>query len=1589
MNSKLIKIVIFIIAVFFTANLKAQFEKKEFYTFPRYDGINNTITVKWKLKTTTVGNSIKIQRNDGAGYIDLVTGIPISTTQYVDNTVIYKKLYKYRAILYTGTTAKDTSNESKNILAIQWPIADNSFNICSVLGDITPSNTWRYHEGVDFLCDGKDITVIRGGKLIAYDKQADAQTYAVLEIDMGGKYEYDIYMHLADTIIISGQKALYAGQNIGKVDSLYYHPTIHHLHLSNIINMDTASFYEGISYPNGENLQNPLPIFNNILYNDSVLNPTDPFLTIPKIAPIIYKKNNSYQAFLNQNIIFANTDISVSISDLMSNTGTTNKLSGIYKAGYYIENLKGNGSNVRDNINPYIVCKFDNSWFNNPTDKITSTYTLTAPNSGILAKHKFIDVTIKIPFYSKLIGTRSSYYKNYIVTNCKGTIGSISDLDSNQCWKTNALISSGAQPNGSDAAIASCNQNTKFKDGLYAVHILAEDLVNKTDFMDSVTVDNYLPFIKNVTIKRNDESGETVDNSFWKLTGATYNLNQLTTDSILQPENIFIEITTSEPVKWCKLDIPTLAFSSINNISVTNSDDTIWHFTVAAKTILGKHTLKITSQDLAGNSLLLNIPAMPTRNSDSTFTPISSIGTDTLHYFFIKKLVPQFTIKDSTNFATMQLIDTVSYMFKDISSGTPTVWKWKIAKQKTDGTFAKDTTFTTNQFDYSFGKSGKYKIKLTINYGTVDTFTTEEFVNVICPSAPKNGETCLQADFYAHSTTILDNQTATFEDLSTEGATSWFWTFKGGTPAVYNGKTPPPVSYQIEGIYDVTLTVSDKMNSDTYTKNDYITVNHLNSIDLTVPSANFATIQSAINYVKTNNLQNATIWVQAGTYRENINFLGCRNLTVKSLNGAASTIIDGSGIGTTISFLSGEDLTTQLSGFTIQNTNSNGVNAKGRGIAIGSSSPKLDNLIICKNSFGSSSSKILEYLQNQIYNSKFDFESSNIYAVISNPKMQDEGAGIFAIYSNFELSNSVIKNNGNNAINYEGGGIRLTDSNVKFSNVEFSENSAGFGGALYIIHSQCSFNDVIIKNNIARDGAGIYTTSQLIINNNLQISNNIASIDGGGIYSNNESFYKNIILSGNQPQNCYILNDSIYLENITSVDSNIGLYIDGSFADIRNSIIRNNTTCDIATYCQKASISYSNYNKKCGYAILETNNINTDPQFVETKTGNYFLKPTSKCINKGNPDLTYNDSDQTRNDMGACRSNITSYIDGDTIVCENKTVTYSIDANPTFSYLWTIPTNWTIINGQGTNKITVQTGKTSGNVSVKIISPNQTVNSTPLKVQTNNVPVNPTAIVGNSTPCIGSNEIYSVLPVLNTTGYLWTIPRGWTSKIGTNNTITTTVGTNSGQITVKAFNKCGSSLAQTLNINVGRIINGPTIVNPKLYKYVTYSIKVDDYEPNSIVWTVPKSWEIVSGQGTPTLNVRFTTSGIIFVTLQDEIFYCPLNVKISNFVSPLVVSQNTETDEFDNQNINEITIDETNLEVSLFPNPATNELSILSNTNFDKIIIYNNFSVKIFENNYQTTDFTTINILNIQAGVYYISLFDKQKIVITKYFIKL
>ncbi len=133
----------------------------------------------------------------------------------------------------------------------------------------------------------------------------------------------------------------------------------------------------------------------------------------------------------------------------------------------------------------------------------------------------------------------------------------------------------------------------------------------------------------------------------------------------------------------------------------------------------------------------------------------------------------------------------------------------------------------------------------------------------------------------------------------------------------------------------------------------------------------------------------------------------------------------------------------------------------------------------------------------------------------------------------------------------------------------------------------------------------------------------------------------------------------------------------------------------------------------------------------------------------------------------------------------------------------------------------------------------------------------PGTITGNATACSGTSQTYSVTAVPGATGYIWSLPSGWTGS-STTNSITVTTGTTSGNVSITASNSCGNSTPRTFAVTLSTVpaqpgnVSGNTAVCSGTSQ--TYSVTAVQ-GATSYTWTLPAGW---SGSST-TNSINVTT----------------------------------------------------------------------------------------------------------------------------------
>lgn len=216
-------------------------------------------------------------------------------------------------------------------------------------------------------------------------------------------------------------------------------------------------------------------------------------------------------------------------------------------------------------------------------------------------------------------------------------------------------------------------------------------------------------------------------------------------------------------------------------------------------------------------------------------------------------------------------------------------------------------------------------------------------------------------------------------------------------------------------------------------------------------------------------------------------------------------------------------------------------------------------------------------------------------------------------------------------------------------------------------------------------------------------------------------------------------------------------------------------------------------------------------------------------------------------------------------------VAYTVDpiANAA-SYNWTLPSGANILTGSGTNSITVEytSAAVSGTVSVYGTNASGSGDPSYLNVTVNPLPV-PT-IAGLSQVCSGtSGVIYTTEPGMQS--YNWSISAGGviTSGNGTSMVIVTwnTPGAQTISVSYTNLNNCTAATPTVKNVNV---LASPTPTITGLTSVCQGATGVSYTTESGMTaynWTLSSGGTIVSGTGTNSILVNWTSAGSHTVTV--------------------------------------------------------------------------------------------------------------------------
>ena len=253
-------------------------------------------------------------------------------------------------------------------------------------------------------------------------------------------------------------------------------------------------------------------------------------------------------------------------------------------------------------------------------------------------------------------------------------------------------------------------------------------------------------------------------------------------------------------------------------------------------------------------------------------------------------------------------------------------------------------------------------------------------------------------------------------------------------------------------------------------------------------------------------------------------------------------------------------------------------------------------------------------------------------------------------YCRFEYGKTTYEENDPDDLDSNGGAVRMINSDAVYNNCIFSNNSSyegeGMGGAIYGLNTGNEDNPVTLFTNCKfidnvgySEGGAIKFTSDFNTEiTNCEFIDNTTSYGGGAIcfysvvdtkvinclFVNNRTNYDN----GGAIKSLGVANNTIFFKNCTIVNNEASGGSGGGAAlyyaevDFVNCIAYNNTSPydDDNVYIDgggsTATVNYCNMPMP-EYNTTGSNNIDTDPLFVDVANGDYHLQATSPCIDAG------------------------------------------------------------------------------------------------------------------------------------------------------------------------------------------------------------------------------------------------------------------------------------------------------------------------------------------------------------------------------------
>lgn len=610
---------------------------------PRY-GATIELVVSWD-DNSNDEEGFRIERRElgtaGWPWSDTVAAVVATgRREYVDTSANDTAFWEYRVCANHSTDGNSAFSDPSYPTSPRrvWPIADNDHDILHSFGtpldfQIPGSPHRQYlHEGVDISASGKQVIAAHGGIVAAVNFPANDNGGGIrVDVDHGtlGGTERESYQHTVHDPSWSVGDIIAPADVVGTVNTTHFGlaPEADHVHWGTRNRFHLGRFTDDADRDPNETA----PVVADI-NNDG-----EDFI-------IVRATDNDHTNALDAAwgdvdfLVDAYDDMAPGL-DLMVNP---------YRIGYWIQPGLQGGDSVRSAADHYRLVEFE----------------FIIPGPQVLQFPQDALVYWDLPSDLQGINTWGSRL-TWIITNTRGTDGTLANVDAGQFWRTHARSGSGTEPNGSDADEAREIQEARFPDGTYFVHVLLGDLVNnEEDYLRSVLVDNWRPYVRKVRVLSGPrliyQSERLWDGGSVQLEAHPNTFDEAATFTALRTQNLTIEVEFSEPMQSASITgiVPQDGQASLGVALIlapkTGTATRVWTGVIANGLIDddgghdGVHLLHIAGRDLAGNELL-EIDSRAAigvnhHNRDATGTLRGTVGEDSIHGFRIGPLAGELTI---------------------------------------------------------------------------------------------------------------------------------------------------------------------------------------------------------------------------------------------------------------------------------------------------------------------------------------------------------------------------------------------------------------------------------------------------------------------------------------------------------------------------------------------------------------------------------------------------------------------------------------------------------------------------------------------------------------------------------------------------------------------------------------------------------------------------------------------------------------------------------------------------------------------------------------------------------------------------------